>query len=152
MLWKIKDDAFGYDVTPLTIPATKRGILSTLSSVYDPLGFESPFILWAKIIFQEACRLSLGWDGNIADGLSEQWARWLKDLPDIANVTVSRCLKPMSTMTYQLHHFADASVKAYGAVSYLRITTDGGSVHTQIKSNQINQIKIFIVGRYGMYN
>ena len=128
----MEDNAFGYDITILMRPATKRGILSTLSSVYDPLGFVSPFILRAKLIFQEACCLSLGSDEAVPDGLSEQWTRWLQDLPKIADFTVLRCLKARNAVTYQLFHFADASAKAYEAVSYLRITTGDGSVHTRL--------------------
>lgn len=134
VLWRVEDDVFGYDVTPMTEtkPVTRRGLLSTLSSVYDPLGFVSPFILNAKLILQEACRLSLGWDEDIPEGLSRQWDRWLNDLPDITDFTVPRCLKPVDPMTYQLHHFADASSKAYGAVSYLRIVDKEGSVHMKL--------------------
>lgn len=133
VLWRIEEDVFGYDVTPPMKPVTRRGMLSTVSSVYDPLGFVSPFILRAKLIFQESCRLALGWDETVPDGLSEQWVQWLEDLPDIATFTVPRCLKRISAITSaQLHHFADASSKAYGAVSYLRVTNEEGAVHTEL--------------------
>ena len=35
---------------------TKRALLSTFASVYDPLGLVAPIMLVAKILFQEACK------------------------------------------------------------------------------------------------
>ena len=41
----IKTDTFEFKISSKDKPATKRGMLSKLSSVYDPLGLELPVIL-----------------------------------------------------------------------------------------------------------
>ncbi len=105
-------------------PVTKRGVLSTTSSIYDPLGFASLFMLKAKAIFQELCRVKVDWDKELPVDVAAQWHRWLNDLPLLSALTIPRCLRPTSTsclLTTQLHHFSDASELAYGAVSYIRI-------------------------------
>ena len=39
---------------------TRRGILSLVSSMYDPLGFAAPFTLPAKALLQDLCGQNLG--------------------------------------------------------------------------------------------
>ena len=41
--WNISSDKFGFKIVIKDRPATRRGILSIVSSVYDPLGFAAPF-------------------------------------------------------------------------------------------------------------
>ena len=43
--WCIESDAFKFRIVMQDRPLTRRGILSTVSSVYDPLGFLAPLIL-----------------------------------------------------------------------------------------------------------
>ena len=131
ILWQVESDTYGFDVHPEERPLTRRGLLSTVSSVYDPFGFVSPFILKAKILFQELCRAKSSWDDAMPAELVEQWRRWLQDLPLIQNFAIPRCLKPkdVETVSAELHHFADASERAYGAVSYLRMVDDDGNSH-----------------------
>lgn len=40
--WNIEVDVFPFSVALKERPATRRGILATVASVYDPLGFLSP--------------------------------------------------------------------------------------------------------------
>ena len=49
-VWNIKTDTFGFKISLKDKPATKRVMLSELSSVYDPLGLTSPFILKGRRI------------------------------------------------------------------------------------------------------
>ena len=44
---------FGFRVKVKEKPPTRSGILSLVSSVYDPLGFASPFVLRTKGILQK---------------------------------------------------------------------------------------------------
>ena len=44
VVWNIKTDTFEFKISLKDKPATRRGMLSELSSVYDPLGLVSPFI------------------------------------------------------------------------------------------------------------
>ena len=43
-------------------PKIRRSMLSTLSSIYDPLGFVAPFILQGRRIFQDLCEENLRCD------------------------------------------------------------------------------------------
>lgn len=56
--WCAEFDTFKFKVVLTDLrPFTRRGILSVISSIYDPLGFMSPVVLVAKKILQD-----LGWD------------------------------------------------------------------------------------------
>ena len=129
--WNVSSDTFGFAIVIKDRPATRRGILSTVSSVYDPLGFVAPFILSAKLILQDLCRLKLDWDDKIPEEFLNRWQAWLCDLPQLETLAIERCFKP-STMqeitSTQLHHFSDASQQGYGAVSYLRVADVAGNV------------------------
>ncbi len=46
--WCIQSDAFKFKIVLQQRPSTRRGILATVSSVYDPLGILSPVTLCAK--------------------------------------------------------------------------------------------------------
>ena len=63
VLWNIEDDAFGCKVALKSKPMTRTGVLSVLSSVYDPLGCGAPFLLKGKQILQRLCEQGLKW-GN----------------------------------------------------------------------------------------
>ena len=92
-------------------------MLSIVSSVYDPIGFASPFVLKAKIILQRLCRDKLGWDEKLADADLIQWNKWLQELPQLERFSVDRCLKSacFGNVVYsELHHFCDASEQGYG--------------------------------------
>ncbi|XP_013855697.1 uncharacterized protein LOC106511491, partial [Austrofundulus limnaeus] len=127
VLWDITSDCLTFSVNVKDQPNTKRGMLSTISSVYDPLGLVGPFILRGKALFQALCRMKLGWDETIPSEIDEQWDRWLNDLQKLCQLRVPRCLRPKaytsSSVTMQLHHFSDASELGYGAVCYLRVVS-----------------------------
>ena len=130
--WNIISDVFGYKIIIKDRPATRRGILSVVSSIYDPLGFVSPFVLVAKTILQDLCRSNLGWDELIPKEALDRWQNWLAMLPELEKVFVDRCLKPADfgeITSSELHTFSDASQKAYGAVTYIRIVNQYGDVH-----------------------
>ena len=48
-----------YDFSTLSLKLTKRTFLALLAKPFDPLGFLSPFIMYAKIIMQLNWRLGL---------------------------------------------------------------------------------------------
>ena len=58
----MEEDYLGYRMQSMSKPLTKRGLLSMLSSVYDPLGLPNPFILGARRIVQDLWRGKIAWD------------------------------------------------------------------------------------------
>ena len=94
VLWCPETDSFRFQVQLKDKPATRRGILSIASSIYDPLGFVAPVILPAKRILQDLCRIQLSWDEEIPEVYRLQWDQWLKTIPDISRFTIPRCYVP----------------------------------------------------------
>ena len=132
VLWTVEADQLGFHVKNLDKPATRRGVLSTISSLYDPLGMAAPFILAGKMILQDLCRQKLGWDEDIPEDLLIRWGQWLQELPALDNFSMDRCFKPAGfgeIKTATLHHFADASDHGYGSVCYLFLINQDDQVH-----------------------
>ena len=130
--WHVTSDTFGFRIATKDKPPTRRGILSVISSIYDPLGFVAPFHLSAKILLHNLCRKQLGWDDLIPEEDLIRWKSWLEELPILEQFSIDRCFKPPSfgdIISCQLHHFSDASQVAYGAVSYLRLVNARHEVH-----------------------
>ncbi|XP_060583463.1 uncharacterized protein LOC132739706 isoform X2 [Ruditapes philippinarum] len=131
IIWDVNNDTIKYKVDLKSNPSTRRGILSTLSSIFDPLGLVSPIILKAKFIIQNLCREKLGWDEQIPDNYDEEWQSWLHFLPRLADITIDRCFLPPgfgSVINAQLHIFSDGSEVGYGACAYLRLTDNTGNI------------------------
>ena len=84
--WFVETDTFGFKVNIKEKPCTRRGILSVVSSVYDPLGMAAPFILPAKLLLQDLCRKSLGWDDEIPSDYLSRWRVWLNGLPKLSQI------------------------------------------------------------------
>ena len=75
--WDVSKYNFVFRVNCKTKPPTRRGMLSVLSSVYDPLGFAAPTILVAKVLLQELCCRKYGWHELMTDGNFETWQNCL---------------------------------------------------------------------------
>ena len=63
--WDVEKDSLFFRIKVKEKPATKRGVLSVVNSIFDPLGFGIPVSVPVKILFQDLCRLKLGWDDPI---------------------------------------------------------------------------------------
>ena len=110
-------------------PLTRRGVLSVVSSFFDPLGFAAPVVLKAKLILQNLCRLGLGWDELIPDRPADAWNKWITELSQISCLQINRCFLDTSSLkSVQVHFFADASEGAYGVVAYTRVHNICGKV------------------------
>ena len=51
--WVVESDTFGFRIALKDKPLTCRGILATVSSIYDPLGMAAPFLFVGKKILQD---------------------------------------------------------------------------------------------------
>ena len=108
MQWRVNTDTFGFDVNVKERPPTRRGILSIIGSVFDPFGFAALFVLTAKKILQDLCKMKLGWYEEIPPEYNVRWQKWLVDLPMLSKLLINRCFKltNFGTIAYsQLHHF-----------------------------------------------
>lgn len=133
--WCIASDTLQFRVELKDQPLTRRGILSTVSSVFDPLGLLAPLILVGKGILQELCRDGADWDDQVPEPLRSRWEKWRTDLPQLSNLKISRCYKPEGfgeIKSVELHHFSDASKDAYGQCSYLRLINQSDQIHCSL--------------------
>ena len=123
ILWDAEDDTFVYSFKPVeNVSYTKRGMLSKLASVFDPLGLLAPFVVRAKIGLQMCWRQGLDWDQLMPADLYKSWKNWMEELQEL-QLRLPRCFLQVKTAVKEksVHIFADASEQAYGAVAYLRV-------------------------------
>ena len=52
-------------------PCTKRGILSTITSIFGTLGFVAPILLEGNKILQELCKENTCWDEPVSDAIKQ---------------------------------------------------------------------------------
>ena len=122
--WDLQTDSFKVDVSLELKPFTKRGMLSTLNSLYDPIGFISPVTLKGKILFRKALNSCSDWDDPLQPDFEDVWRNWCGSLEDLAHISIPRPyvrsgLQDASRV--EVHVFCDASEIAISAVAYLKV-------------------------------
>ncbi|XP_022102427.1 uncharacterized protein LOC110985605 [Acanthaster planci] len=130
--WCIESDTFQFRITLKDQPLTKRGVLSTVCSVYDPLGLVAPVVLVGKQILQSLCKDQADWDDPLPDPVRSRWEQWRSSLIHLQDLKVSRCFRPEDfgdVKSIEVHHFSDASNTGYAQCSYLRLQDTEGRVH-----------------------
>ncbi|XP_064622349.1 uncharacterized protein LOC135484645 [Lineus longissimus] len=78
--WHVQSDIFQFSISLKDKPLTRRGILSTVSSIFDPLGLVAPVLLKGRLILQELCGQKADWDDPVPEDISMKWENWRSDL------------------------------------------------------------------------
>ena len=93
MFWDVERYQFGYNISLKEKPLTRRGILSVVGSVYDPLGFAALYTLTTKKVMQDIARLRISWDEEIPENLRQRWLHWCMELQRLADLRLNICIK-----------------------------------------------------------
>ncbi|XP_062602313.1 uncharacterized protein LOC134264026, partial [Saccostrea cucullata] len=124
LTWDLQTDSFTVDVSLEQKPFTKRGMLSTLNSLYDPIGFISPVTLKGKILFRKALNSPSDWDDPLPPEFEDEWRNWCDSLEELAHISIPRPYTSsglQDASRVEVHIFCDASEIAISAVAYLKV-------------------------------
>ena len=134
VLWDVHSDCFRIRYTPLDIKLTKRGLLSLINLIYDPLGFVAPVLLRedkfsVKLLQSNTSSVSkhapmdpatlISWDDMLPAKMQTEISAWLKHLPEVNEISIPRLTIYPQCLEFQLHIFSDASDIAIGNVFYM---------------------------------
>ena len=94
--WDISADAFTFNLSLGKRSFTRRGVLSILNNLYDPLGLASPVIIRGKLLLRSMmANLSNlqpeSWDEPLPEEQRQAWEEWCKDLQTLTLLMVPRC-------------------------------------------------------------
>lgn len=126
--WNLERDTFTFRVTVNEKPFTRRGVLSTINGLYDPLGFAMPVTIAGKLLLREAMNQPLDWDQPLPEEFRSKFQLWKNDLGSLEGVNIPRTYSMDASSDRDLFIFTDASELAIAAVAYI-VTVDNSSKH-----------------------
>ncbi|XP_061819391.2 uncharacterized protein [Nerophis lumbriciformis] len=129
--WDLQTDSFSFCVSDKEKPFTRRGILSVVNSLYDPLGFVAPVTVQGKALVRDVSTEEYDWDTPLPEDKAIQWNVWKYSLKELMQLQIQRTyisVSLLATVCREICVFSDASTMAISAVAYLRaIDTEGHS-------------------------
>lgn len=105
----------------------------------------SPVTIKAKLFVHELWQRNVEWDELLPPELVTIWLNIAKAIQDITTTSLSRypfSPQNINPSSIQLHVFADASTKAYGAVSYLSNGTEVSIVIAKSRVAPLKKLKL----------
>ena len=126
--WNQFQDVIAVDFTKLLSirhEPTQRGMLRSVSTIFDPLGLACPVSIIGKVIYHEVCLQKLGWDGEVSADLVKRWDKWIKDVAANPRVQADRLMlgdTAVENASIEIHGFSDSSIAACCAAIYLVVT------------------------------
>ncbi len=86
----MNEDVFIFQVEDQMRPYTKRGVLSTINSLFDPLGFAAPVVIQGRLLLRALTTESCDWDTPLSDEKFKEWKLWRDSLKELENVKIPR--------------------------------------------------------------
>lgn len=131
LIWETITDTFTFSVATTIKPFTRRGVLSSVNSIFDPLGLLAPVTIQGRALLRELASESTEWDSPLPKEKESKWESWRQSLKELKELHVQRVYTSTSLSQAkhkELHLFSDASTKAIGAVAYLKAVQPDGKV------------------------
>ena len=152
MEWETEADILQFRINKLNAKneTTKRECLSTICSIYDPVGLLAPVTVSAKIILRKvwAAQPSIDWDDPLPTELQREWDNFRNSLMYIRSLSFSRSVKPKDAISPVLVIFSDGSKNAYGAAAYIIWrTADGFESRLVAAKSRIAPLRIIDIVR-----
>ncbi|XP_069103769.1 uncharacterized protein [Argopecten irradians] len=126
LCWELETDVFTFNISTETKPYTRRGVLSTINSLYDPLGFLSSETVQGKILLRNMVVGTVDWDQSLPEEFKSSWEHWDTSIQELDRFQVSRRYPVRMDTTSELHIYSDASEKAISAAAYLKSLDEKG--------------------------
>ncbi|XP_056016958.1 uncharacterized protein LOC130053620 [Ostrea edulis] len=130
MSWDLKSDSFTFRISAEEKPFTRRGLLSTLNSFYDPLGFLDPVLIKGKLLLRKLNAETTDWDQVLPKEYEKQWTDWKEQMQSLETLYIPRqytTLPLTCSIRQEVHLFTDASEEAIAAVAYIKLTDADGN-------------------------
>ena len=105
-------------------------MLSTVHSLYDPIGFIAPVVVQGRLFLREITTQGYEWDECLPDNYLNRWELWTNSLSGLETISIPRMYSDISVSQaskVEIHIFADASKEAIAAVSYLKVCDTANS-------------------------
>lgn len=115
--WDISEDMFTFKVSEAEKPYTRRGVLSTVNSLFDPLGFAAPVSIQGRSLLRELTSDTCDWDKPLSQRRSKENGGCGRTGSRIPRQYTSVCLN--QAQSKELCVFCDASTTSISAVAYL---------------------------------
>ena len=90
--------------------------MSTLSSIFDPLGLLAPITIKGKLLLQQLWLENCKWDDLLEDEFIASFNNFFDDLNKLTRIQIPRYIRTSNSRILELHGFGDASSQAYSAV------------------------------------
>ncbi|XP_022781218.1 uncharacterized protein LOC111322405 [Stylophora pistillata] len=71
--WNREEDTISVIIQSDQTETTKRGVLSHLAKIYDPLGLVSPVTLIGKQLYRDICDSKVSWDTQLPGPFLKRW-------------------------------------------------------------------------------
>ena len=100
--------------------STKRRVLATTASIFDPLGPLSLTVIAYKIFQQILWQDRLQWDELLSAHLQQEWNQLLQTIHKQSQLKINRKVICTNAVNIQLHGFCESSEQAHGTCLYMR--------------------------------
>ena len=106
VFWNLETDTLTYKVSVPDKPFTRRGVLSVVNSIYNPLGLAAPVLLDGRLLLQRLVAMGkkktstvcLGWDDPLPEDLMSGWQCW-KTAPSFGDCLHNKMLPPCTVQS-----------------------------------------------------
>ena len=129
MSWDLRSDCFTFQSPTDVKPFTRRGVLSVVNSLFDPLGFVAPETIQGKLFLREFLSITTDWDEPLPKERLSDWESWKSSLKHFEELRIPRTYSSLSfsqATEKEVHIFSDASEQVIAAVAYLKISPKEG--------------------------
>ena len=140
MIWDVQKDAFLLKIKPKELADTRWKVISLTASIFDPIGFLAPFIVWANVFLQSLWKLRQRWYEKIPKEIQQEWSVWQKELQSLAEFSAA-ALSPCYGVIGKEHDYEVSSTYYWSDSSAVIGQIRGESKrHPAFTANRLSKI------------